>query len=65
MNPASVVRRRRSRTIDAVRAVFANHDLRHIELAYLFFIAARWGARLAILVFAFERGGAPETGWQS
>ena len=62
MNPASVVRRRRSRTFDAVRAVFANHDLRHVELAYLLFIAARWGARLAILVFAFERGGAPETG---
>src|SRR4029453_14584251 len=62
MNPASVVRRRRSRTFDAVRAVFANHDLRHVELAYLLFIAARWGARLAILVFAFGGGGAPETG---
>jgi MFS family permease len=62
MKPASVGRRRRSRTLDAVRAVFANHDLRHVELAYLLFIAARWGSRLAILVFAFERGGAPETG---
>lgn len=55
-------RGRRFRTLDAVRAVFANHDLRHVELAYLLFIAARWGARLAILVFAFERGGAAETG---
>ena len=32
-----------------------------MELAYLFFYIARWGMRVAILVFAFERGGVEET----
>jgi MFS family permease len=32
-----------------------------VELAYLLFYIARWGMRVAILVFAFERGGVEET----
>lgn len=31
-----------------------------MELAYLLFYVARWGMRVAILVFAFERGGVTE-----
>jgi hypothetical protein len=31
-----------------------------VELAYLLFYIARWGMRVAILVFAFERGGVEE-----
>ena len=33
-----------------------------MELAYLLFYIARWGMRVSILVFAFERGGVEETG---
>jgi cyclic nucleotide-binding protein/transmembrane secretion effector len=51
----------RSRSVEAVRAVFANYELRRVELAYLLFYIARWGLRVAILVFAFERGGVEET----
>jgi MFS family permease len=32
-----------------------------VELAYLLFYIARWGMRVSILVFAFERGGVEET----
>lgn len=42
--------------------MFANHDLRRVELAYLLFVMVRWGTRVAILVFAYGRGGAAETG---
>lgn len=42
--------------------MFANHDLRRVELAYLLFVMARWGTRIAVLVFAYQRGGAAETG---
>lgn len=54
-------RRRPSRSLGAVKAVFGNFELRRVELAYLFFYIARWGMRVAILVFAFERGGLKET----
>jgi MFS family permease len=46
--------------VGAIRAVFANFELRRVELAYLLFYIARWGMRVAILVFAFERGGVRE-----
>ena len=39
----------------------ANFELRRVELAYLLFYIARWGMRVAILVFAYERGGVEET----
>ena len=55
------VGRSRSRSLGAVRAVFANFELRRVELAYLLFYIARWGMRVAILVFAYERGGLQET----
>jgi MFS family permease len=55
-----VRRRSRSRSLGAVKAVFANFELRRVELAYLLFYIARWGMRVAILVFAYERGGVEE-----
>ncbi|HYZ13187.1 MAG TPA: cyclic nucleotide-binding domain-containing protein [Actinomycetota bacterium] len=53
-------RRSRSRSLVAVKTVFANFELRRVELAYLLFYIARWGMRVAILVFAYQRGGVEE-----
>lgn len=53
-------RRRPSRSLGAVKSVFANFELRRVEFAYLLFYIARWGMRVAILVFAYERGGVEE-----
>lgn len=53
---------RGSRSVAAVRAVFANPQLRRVELADSLFVVAKWGTRVSIFVFAFERGGAAETG---
>jgi MFS family permease len=50
----------RSRSLVAVKTVFANFELRRVELAYLLFYITRWGMRVAILVFAYERGGVEE-----
>jgi MFS family permease len=55
-------RRRGSRSFAAVRAVFANPQLRRVELADSLFVVAKWGTRVSIFVFAFQRGGAAETG---
>ena len=52
----------RFKTLAALKAVFANPDLRRVEFAWVLYVMARWGTRVAILVFAFERGGAGETG---
>ena len=52
----------RFRTVGAFRSVFANDDLRRVELAYLLFEMAKWGTRVAILVVAYQQGGATETG---
>jgi MFS family permease len=43
-----------------VKSVFANFELRRVELAYVLFYITRWGMRVAILVFAYERGGVEE-----
>jgi hypothetical protein len=55
-----VRRRNRSRSLGAVKSVFANFELRRVELAYVLFSIARWRMRVAILVFAYERGGVEE-----
>ena len=44
------------------RAVSDNRDLRRLAVAFLFWGLARWANRIAIYIFAFERGGAAETG---
>ena len=42
--------------------VFGNPDLRRVELAFVGFNAAELGTWVAILVFAYEAGGAATAG---
>jgi hypothetical protein len=47
-------------TTGAFGAVARNHSLRRVELAFLGFNLTEWGIWVAILVFAYGRGGASE-----
>ncbi len=48
--------------VRAFRAVFGNPDLRRVELAFVGFNAAELGTWVAILVFAYQAGGAAAAG---
>ena len=48
--------------VRAFRAVFGNPDIRRVELAFVGFNAAEMATWIAILVFAFEAGGAAAAG---
>jgi len=57
------LRDRPSHIFRSFRAVLANKDLRRLASAFLLWGLARWANRITIYVFAFERGGAAETGF--
>jgi MFS family permease len=48
--------------VRVLRAVAANGDLARVELAYTTFNVAEWSTWLAMLVFAYSRGGATTAG---
>ncbi len=58
----SWVRIRFGPPLAALRGVASNGALRRVEVAFLLFNAAEAGAWVAILVYAFDRGGAAATG---
>ena len=59
---AMALRERTAHIFRSFRAVSANRELRRLAIAFLFWGLARWANRIAIYIFAFERGGVDETG---
>jgi MFS family permease len=55
-------RERLAESWQAFRAVFANPDLRRIELALTGSVTGEWAYAIALAVFAFDRGGAAAVG---
>jgi MFS family permease len=56
------LRRRLSESLRAFAAVFANADLRRVELAWSGSVVGQWGYEVALAVFAYRAGGATAVG---
>jgi MFS family permease len=56
------LRRRIGESLRAFAAVFANPDLRRLELAWSGSIIGQWGYEVALAVFAYRAGGATAVG---
>jgi MFS family permease len=56
------LRRRLSESLRAFAEVFANADLRRVELAWSGSVVGQWGYEVALAVFAYRAGGATAVG---
>jgi MFS family permease len=56
------LRRRLGESLRAFAAVFANEDLRRVELAWSGSVVGQWGYEVALAVFAYRAGGATAVG---